>query len=271
RALAGAQPARRPAAVGPAGGRARRVQAPAPATLAARGLGRAELGPRRLAAARGGAVGLAPAGAVRCQRAQRRGARPAARQFLLLRAAVLVGPAATSPGRRGALPAHHRGAQQPARRPAELRSDGVVRALPGDHPGLRPVAAGRPAPRRADHVDSLGPGVSRRRPAADRPLSARDAAGGGAAMSRLATLILLLLLAACEPMTENKQPPYSGDPERGRELTHAYGCGSCHRIPQVPGARGQVGPSLVQIARRGYIAGLLPNYEEQMVRWLQAP
>ncbi|MFT0624092.1 c-type cytochrome [Ectopseudomonas guguanensis] len=90
-------------------------------------------------------------------------------------------------------------------------------------------------------------------------------------MSRLATLLLPLLLAACEPMAENKQPPYSGNPERGRELTHAYGCGSCHRIPHVPGANGRVGPSLEQIARRGYIAGLLPNYEEQMVRWLQRP
>lgn len=90
-------------------------------------------------------------------------------------------------------------------------------------------------------------------------------------MSRLTPLILLLLLGACEPMAENKQPVYSGNPERGRELTHRYGCGSCHLIPGVPGARGQVGPSLERIARRGYIAGLLPNYEEQMVRWLQAP
>ncbi|MGP0174193.1 c-type cytochrome [Pseudomonas sp. NCHU5208] len=88
---------------------------------------------------------------------------------------------------------------------------------------------------------------------------------------RALSLCLLLLLGACEPMAEDKQPTYAGDPERGRELTHRYGCGSCHRIPGVPGANGQVGPSLEQIARRGYLAGLLPNDEAHMVRWLQSP
>ena len=88
---------------------------------------------------------------------------------------------------------------------------------------------------------------------------------------RVLPLCLLLLLGACKPMAEDKQPAYAGDPERGRELTHRYGCGSCHLIPEVPGAYGQVGPSLEHIARRGYIAGRLPNLEAQMVLWLQAP
>ena len=88
---------------------------------------------------------------------------------------------------------------------------------------------------------------------------------------RILLLCSLLSLGACEPMAEDKQPAYAGNAERGRELTHHFGCGSCHRIPRVPGAYGQVGPSLEHIARRGYIAGLLPNLEAQMVRWLQSP
>lgn len=89
---------------------------------------------------------------------------------------------------------------------------------------------------------------------------------------RVALLAALALFGtACQPTTENKQGPFSGDPERGRLLADQYGCGTCHRIPQVPGARGQVGPPLEQMGRRGYIAGILPNTEKTMIAWLLSP
>jgi cytochrome c len=79
------------------------------------------------------------------------------------------------------------------------------------------------------------------------------------------------LVTACLPNEENKLGRFSGDPNRGRLLADQYGCGTCHRIPGVPGARGQVGPSLEQMGRRGYIAGILPNTEPAMIAWLLDP
>jgi cytochrome c2 len=91
-------------------------------------------------------------------------------------------------------------------------------------------------------------------------------------LRRAALLAALALLGtACQPTAENKLGPFSGNPERGRLLADQYGCGTCHRIPQVPGARGQVGPPLEQMGRRGYIAGILPNTEEAMITWLRSP
>jgi cytochrome c len=88
-----------------------------------------------------------------------------------------------------------------------------------------------------------------------------------------ATLIgALLFLSACE----ERQPVMpmmveGGDPERGKVAARAFGCGSCHRIPTVPGAEGNVGPPLDGLAQQGYIAGVLANTPENMVRWIMNP
>ena len=82
--------------------------------------------------------------------------------------------------------------------------------------------------------------------------------------------ILCLALAACE-----KPRPLpagvAGDPERGKLLLRQYGCGSCHMIPGVAVARGNVGPPLEAIGARVYLAGVLPNSPRNMVRWIRAP
>jgi cytochrome c2 len=62
-----------------------------------------------------------------------------------------------------------------------------------------------------------------------------------------------------------------GDAKRGRTLMRQYGCGSCHTIPGVDGADGLVGPPLAGIASRSYIAGVLPNAPDNMLRWLHDP
>jgi cytochrome c2 len=62
-----------------------------------------------------------------------------------------------------------------------------------------------------------------------------------------------------------------GDPERGRGKILYYGCPSCHTIPGVMGANGLVGPSLKGLANRVYIAGVLPNNPDNLVRWIQHP
>jgi cytochrome c len=50
-----------------------------------------------------------------------------------------------------------------------------------------------------------------------------------------------------------------------------YGCHACHMIPGVRGARAYVGPPLTHWSRRIYIAGLLPNTPENLVRWIVDP
>jgi cytochrome c1 len=54
-------------------------------------------------------------------------------------------------------------------------------------------------------------------------------------------------------------------------MIRAYGCQSCHIIPGVRGANGLVGPPLNHIARRVYLAGVLPNSPDNMLRWIQNP
>jgi cytochrome c2 len=80
---------------------------------------------------------------------------------------------------------------------------------------------------------------------------------------------LLLLLCACQ--ADKAAPALGGDPENGRLLLRQFGCGSCHEIPKVATARGKVGPPLGGIARRVYVAGVLPNTPENMASFIRDP
>jgi cytochrome c1 len=59
-----------------------------------------------------------------------------------------------------------------------------------------------------------------------------------------------------------------GDPQLGRQVIADVGCGVCHRIPGVAGARGTVGPTLQHFARRTYIGGNVPNRPDALMRWV---
>jgi mono/diheme cytochrome c family protein len=63
----------------------------------------------------------------------------------------------------------------------------------------------------------------------------------------------------------------AGDAGRGRMLFQQYGCITCHAIPGVVGASVPVGPPLDRMGLRAYIAGVLQNTHENMVRFLRAP
>jgi cytochrome c len=87
--------------------------------------------------------------------------------------------------------------------------------------------------------------------------------------------VLTLALAACDG-GETRAYAHAatltgGDPRAGREKAREYGCGSCHTIPGVPGADSRVGPPLVGMGSRMYIAGRLTNTPQHMVRWIQDP
>lgn len=62
-----------------------------------------------------------------------------------------------------------------------------------------------------------------------------------------------------------------GNPAQGPPLMTRYGCRGCHFIPGVPGGDTRVGPSLGGIGDRVYIAGVLPNSPENLIRWIEHP
>ncbi|NUP57435.1 MAG: c-type cytochrome [Gemmatimonadaceae bacterium] len=90
----------------------------------------------------------------------------------------------------------------------------------------------------------------------------------------MALVVALPVVSACEPGdgdVASANQITGGDADRGRELIRSYGCGTCHSIPGVTGASGLVGPPLGGIASRAYIAGVLPNAPDNMLRWLHDP
>ena len=62
-----------------------------------------------------------------------------------------------------------------------------------------------------------------------------------------------------------------GDAKRGRVALEQYACATCHKIPGVVGEHAPVGPPLDRIATREYLAGVLRNSRDNMVRWLRSP
>lgn len=62
-----------------------------------------------------------------------------------------------------------------------------------------------------------------------------------------------------------------GDTHRGSAAIFKYGCGSCHTIAGIANARGLVGPPLTGIGARKYVAGVLENTPDNIVRWIQDP
>jgi cytochrome c len=93
-------------------------------------------------------------------------------------------------------------------------------------------------------------------------------------LARLGGVVAALALAACggdEEAFANAAALTGGDPHAGRVKVREYGCGSCHTIPGVPGADALVGPPLTNLGSRMYIAGVLTNTPDHLVRWIRDP
>lgn len=94
--------------------------------------------------------------------------------------------------------------------------------------------------------------------------------------ARSVALLCAVALSACG-LTEDRLSRAEaaaltgGDPREGREKAAEYGCAACHTIPGVPGADARVGPPLAGIGGRMYIAGILTNTPDHLVRWIRDP
>ena len=82
--------------------------------------------------------------------------------------------------------------------------------------------------------------------------------------------LCLALLAGCGKDEAPKQVS-GGDPLKGQRLMAQYQCAACHTIPEVPGPDGNAGPPLEQFGLRSYIAGGIPNTQQNLTRWLDNP
>ncbi|MGZ8338588.1 MAG: c-type cytochrome [Telluria sp.] len=81
--------------------------------------------------------------------------------------------------------------------------------------------------------------------------------------------LALLALAACGERPPNRA--VAGDAARGRIALAQYACHSCHIIPGLTGPRVFVGRSLEGLGKRKFIAGHLPNTQENLMRWIRDP
>ena len=80
-----------------------------------------------------------------------------------------------------------------------------------------------------------------------------------------------LLLRGCDEQETRMRAAEIGDIDNGARLIHANGCGTCHMIPGIDGARGLVGPPLDHMSRRRIIAGMLENTPANLIVWLRDP
>lgn len=90
---------------------------------------------------------------------------------------------------------------------------------------------------------------------------------------RALALLALTGLAACGE-TQSAPSPLTiagGDAKQGLRLIQAYGCGTCHVIEGVRGARGKVGPRLESYAQQHLLAGFMPNIPSNLIAWLMDP
>jgi cytochrome c len=87
--------------------------------------------------------------------------------------------------------------------------------------------------------------------------------------------LCMTVAVACSACSQSQAPhdtQMSGaNAENGRQLMDRYGCGACHTIPGVRRATGLVGPQLLNLRRRVYIAGVVENTPENLVQWILSP
>jgi cytochrome c len=90
---------------------------------------------------------------------------------------------------------------------------------------------------------------------------------------RFVFLFFVLCMTGCDKDTvaADANALTGGDARKGAIAIRDHGCASCHTIPGIEGADAQVGPPLTRISQRTYLAGILQNTPENLVKWIQNP
>jgi len=83
--------------------------------------------------------------------------------------------------------------------------------------------------------------------------------------------VVLISVVACSRQQSSSPVVTGGSVALGRKAIARYGCGSCHLIPGVKGARGLAAPPLIHFSKRTFIAGELANTPSNLERWVQHP
>ena len=101
----------------------------------------------------------------------------------------------------------------------------------------------------------------------------RPCARTGVRARRFAFLFLLTAVAGCDrdSVVADANALTGGDATKGAAAIREHGCASCHTIPGIRGADSLVGPPLSRISQRTYLAGVVPNTPENLVRWIHNP
>jgi cytochrome c len=63
----------------------------------------------------------------------------------------------------------------------------------------------------------------------------------------------------------------NGNASAAPALMRTYGCAGCHEIRGIRGPGGRIGPPLTKVGERVYLAGMLPNTPDNLVRWIVNP
>jgi cytochrome c2 len=113
----------------------------------------------------------------------------------------------------------------------------------------------------ASNVITLGAGVGR------MPL----VFGVAATTSLAGVMVLGLQLELSHKRIAIARELTGGNPDNAAKIATRYGCSGCHTIPGLPGADGQVAPSLAGLRHRVFIGGVLRNNAGNLVNWIVAP
>ncbi|MBL0420774.1 c-type cytochrome [Ramlibacter sp. AW1] len=89
---------------------------------------------------------------------------------------------------------------------------------------------------------------------------------------RTFTLALALCGAAMGGCGDGQRPRVEGGTaDAGKLAIQRHGCVACHSVPGIAGVSANVGPPLGAMGQRGYLAGVIANTPENLVRWIRNP
>lgn len=92
-----------------------------------------------------------------------------------------------------------------------------------------------------------------------------------AALTIVLSYVSYLPIAAVSQRQRLAEQMTGGSIDKAASALRRYGCAGCHTIAGLSGADGKVGPALVDLRQRVYLAGRIRNTPEALVKWIAEP